>query len=107
MERRCDNLRCRPREGGDPVPQALPLNLDVRGYWMPACAGMTASRFLLALLVTAEMEILHSSRMTRPTLDFWFEFASTYSYPAAMRIGAAAQGAKRWRLPRTRRSTKR
>ena len=20
------------------------------------------------------------------TLDFWFEFASTYSYPAAMRI---------------------
>lgn len=25
-----------------------------------------------------------------PTLDFWFEFASTYSYPAAMRIGSAA-----------------
>jgi 2-hydroxychromene-2-carboxylate isomerase len=34
------------------------------------------------------------------TLDFWFEFASTYSYPAAMRLGAAArkQGvAVRWR----------
>jgi len=29
--------------------------------------------------------------MTAPTLDFWFEFASTYSYPAAMRIGALAQ----------------
>jgi 2-hydroxychromene-2-carboxylate isomerase len=26
-----------------------------------------------------------------PTLDFWFEFASTYSYPAAMRIGALAK----------------
>jgi 2-hydroxychromene-2-carboxylate isomerase len=25
-----------------------------------------------------------------PTLDFWFDFASTYSYPAAMRIGALA-----------------
>ena len=24
--------------------------------------------------------------MTRPVLDFWFDFASTYSYPAAMRI---------------------
>lgn len=35
-----------------------------------------------------------------PTLDFWFEFASTYSYPAAMRIGALAQQkdvAVRWR----------
>jgi len=35
-----------------------------------------------------------------PTLDFWFEFASTYSYPAAMRIGALAQHAGvsvRWR----------
>ena len=25
-----------------------------------------------------------------PTLDFWFDFASTYSYPAAMRIGPLA-----------------
>ncbi len=35
-----------------------------------------------------------------PTLDFWFEFASTYSYPAAMRIAdeAKARGANvRWR----------
>ncbi len=35
-----------------------------------------------------------------PTLDFWFDFASTYSYPAAMRIGplAAAAGVSlRWR----------
>ncbi len=35
-----------------------------------------------------------------PTLDFWFEFASTYSYPAAMRIAplAKARGVKvRWR----------
>jgi 2-hydroxychromene-2-carboxylate isomerase len=28
--------------------------------------------------------------MTAPALDFWFDFASTYSYPAAMRIGALA-----------------
>ncbi|MEI9804297.1 MAG: 2-hydroxychromene-2-carboxylate isomerase [Pseudolabrys sp.] len=36
----------------------------------------------------------------RPTLDFWFELASTYSYPAAMRIGALAKNADvtvRWR----------
>ena len=35
-----------------------------------------------------------------PTLDFWFEFASTYSYPAAMRIAplAKARGVNvRWR----------
>jgi 2-hydroxychromene-2-carboxylate isomerase len=28
--------------------------------------------------------------MAAPTLDFWFEFSSTYSYPAALRIGALA-----------------
>lgn len=35
-----------------------------------------------------------------PMLDFWYEFASTYSYPAAMRIEAAAKVAGvdvRWR----------
>jgi 2-hydroxychromene-2-carboxylate isomerase len=35
-----------------------------------------------------------------PTLDFWFDFASTYSYPAAMRIAplAKASGVSlRWR----------
>jgi len=34
------------------------------------------------------------------TVDFWFEFASTYSYPAAMRIGALAKArgvTVRWR----------
>ena len=36
--------------------------------------------------------------MSRPVLDFFVEFASTYSYPAAMRIGARAGGvAVRWR----------
>lgn len=33
-------------------------------------------------------------------LNFWFEFASTYSYPAAMRIGSAVKGTGvnvRWR----------
>ena len=32
--------------------------------------------------------------MPNPVLDFWFDFASTYSYPAAMRIGALANDAK-------------
>jgi 2-hydroxychromene-2-carboxylate isomerase len=35
-----------------------------------------------------------------PQIDFWYEFASTYSYPAAMRIEAAAAArgiAVRWR----------
>jgi 2-hydroxychromene-2-carboxylate isomerase len=31
--------------------------------------------------------------MSRPTLEFWYEFASTYSYPAAMRIEALAEAA--------------
>jgi len=34
-----------------------------------------------------------------PRLDFWYDLASTYSYPAAMRIGAAAEPASvavRW-----------
>jgi len=38
--------------------------------------------------------------MPGPTLDFWFEFASTYSYPAAMRIERLAEGSGvtiRWR----------
>lgn len=38
--------------------------------------------------------------MSEPTLQFWFEFASTYSYPAAMRVEqvAAAAGVKvEWR----------
>jgi 2-hydroxychromene-2-carboxylate isomerase len=35
-----------------------------------------------------------------PTIDFWYEFASTYSYPAAMRIARVAEAAGvtvRWR----------
>jgi len=31
--------------------------------------------------------------MARPLLDFWFDFASTYSYPSAMRIGSLADAA--------------
>src|SRR5262245_40125940 len=31
--------------------------------------------------------------MQAPVLDFWFDFASTYSYPAAMRIGPLAKDA--------------
>src|SRR5215470_481579 len=32
--------------------------------------------------------------MTAPILDFWFDFASTYSYLAAMRIGPLAEKAE-------------
>lgn len=38
--------------------------------------------------------------MAAPVLDFWHEFASTYSYPAAMRVERAARArgvAIRWR----------
>jgi 2-hydroxychromene-2-carboxylate isomerase len=31
--------------------------------------------------------------MSPPVLDFWFDFASTYSYPAAMRLRALAEQA--------------
>jgi 2-hydroxychromene-2-carboxylate isomerase len=31
--------------------------------------------------------------MPRPTLEFWFDFASTYSYPAMMRIRSSADAA--------------
>lgn len=31
--------------------------------------------------------------MTRPPLEFWFDFASTYSYPAALRVRAQADAA--------------
>ncbi len=31
--------------------------------------------------------------MTRKTIDFWYEFASTYSYPAAMRVQKVADAA--------------
>ena len=32
--------------------------------------------------------------MREKVLDFWFDFASTYSYPAAQRIGPLASGAR-------------
>jgi 2-hydroxychromene-2-carboxylate isomerase len=38
--------------------------------------------------------------MPAPSIDFWFEFASTYSYPAAMRVERLADAAGvsvRWR----------
>ena len=31
--------------------------------------------------------------MARPTLHFWFEFASSYSYLSAMRVETVAAGA--------------
>lgn len=34
-----------------------------------------------------------SSEQRKPTLEFWFEFASTYSYPAAMRVEEVAKAA--------------
>lgn len=46
------------------------------------------------------MESRRATLRLMSTLDFWFEFASSYSYPAAMRIDALAAGAGvtvRWR----------
>jgi hypothetical protein len=40
-----DRFRCRPREGGDPVCDALctvPQNFYRPNYWMPAFAGKTS-----------------------------------------------------------------
>ncbi len=34
-----------------------------------------------------------ASSVNPPALDFWFDFASTYSYPAALRVGELAQDA--------------
>ncbi len=42
----------------------------------------------------------HTPMARRPTLEFWYEFASTYSYLAAMRIEALAEAADvavRWK----------
>jgi len=39
--------------------------------------------------------------MTKPVVEFWYEFGSTYSYPAAMRIERVAEAegvAVRWRV---------
>lgn len=36
---------------------------------------------------------MHDGGMTAASLEFWFEFASTYSYPAAMRMEALARAA--------------
>ena len=39
--------------------------------------------------------------MARPVIDFWYEFASTYSYPAAFRVEEVAERygvAVRWRV---------
>ena len=33
---------------------------------------------------------MSASTHDAPVVEFWFEFASTYSYPAAMRVEAAA-----------------
>ena len=36
---------------------------------------------------------MSATASTAPSLDFWFEFASTYSYPAVMRVNALADKA--------------
>jgi 2-hydroxychromene-2-carboxylate isomerase len=39
------------------------------------------------------MSARYNSSMAGPVLDFWFDFASSYSYPAAMRIAPPAEAA--------------
>jgi 2-hydroxychromene-2-carboxylate isomerase len=57
----------------------------------------TADKFNHAVLVVKLPGALHAENkhnMTMPSvLDFWFEFASTYSYPATMRIAPLAREA--------------
>lgn len=49
---------------------ARPRSAAARGYNLPVANGKRARRLM--------------------TIDFWFEFGSTYSYPAAMRVQALA-----------------
>jgi 2-hydroxychromene-2-carboxylate isomerase len=52
------------------------------------------------MVKAASQGLREDAIVPQQTLDFWFEFASTYSYPAAMRISAAAKAldvAVRWR----------
>src|SRR5262249_28725079 len=72
-----------------------------------ASATMRPRRFINARLAetlenrkAAAHQRGYIAAMPAPTLDFWFEFASTYSYPAAMRIAQLAQArgvTLRWR----------
>jgi hypothetical protein len=50
-------------------------------------------RPLYELLQGASYLILGKSKGSLPAMDFWYEFASTYSYPAAMRIERLASDA--------------
>src|SRR5690349_21649908 len=62
--------------------------------------ALTSSRASRRTGLTRPASFAALGRMSRPVLDFFLEFASTYSYPAAMRIGALAEAAGvavRWR----------
>ena len=39
---------------------------------------------------TLNISTLNVSTLNMPAIDFWFDFASTYSYPAARRIAPLA-----------------
>jgi 2-hydroxychromene-2-carboxylate isomerase len=47
-----------------------------------------ALSFVLFFLRTTDLR--RKERQMDPTLDFWFDFASSYSYPAALRLGEVA-----------------
>ena len=56
------------------------------------CANAELIAFsIVDVCVAYAREKAHNRVM--PLLDFWFDFASTYSYPAAMRIAPLAQQA--------------
>src|SRR5262245_34579631 len=52
------------------------------GVGAPCSGGVTSATMVSARPVST------------PSLEFWFEFASTYSYPAAARITGAARDAR-------------
>lgn len=66
----------------------------------PTIAIITTGRRSRRLSVGATAVTWRRGEFKLPSLDFWYEFASTYSYPAAMRIGNLAEAAGvdvRWR----------
>src|ERR1041385_7871678 len=64
-----------------------------------AAASLIRQAFALFALPRKMADVFRYG-VVMPTVEFWYEFASTYSYPAAMRIARKAREADvtvRWR----------
>jgi 2-hydroxychromene-2-carboxylate isomerase len=67
-----------------PCPGARDVEVPIRN-----CASLPIRVWCLYIGVARRRK----ARDKVPAIDFWFEFASTYSYPAAMRVGRLAKDA--------------